>query len=137
MYTAQVTETRAWLSDPYDTSSSIVCGTVETTPLSVQQSGDLRYFAGNIVEGVLYAQTQTSRTLVLRHLSSRQKDQVALWVGKLLLLRTVDGERMFVFYQGITQTKMLRTTPEDGTAEDFTFDVEVQFYRVSFDETQI
>jgi hypothetical protein len=89
------------------------------------------------VEGVARQQDTKVIQLTLKHLSATQRAQVIAWRGKPVLLRTVEGERTFGFYLGVTQQRLLRTTPDDGTTDTVTYDLGITFNRISFDETQL
>lgn len=133
-YTVTLSSDRLWLSDPTDPSNVVVCGSTETEGTVDALDGDIRVYAGGIVEGVVRDQDMRSRTMTLVHLSAADHARVIAWRGTPLLLRTVDGERFFVFYLNVTSHKVLRTTPDDGIGTT-TFDCDITFARVSFDET--
>lgn len=137
-YIVELEASRAWLTDPTDPGgTAIVCGTRDTDGPTSTLDGELRYFAGGLIEGIARDQDDWNSTVTLAHLSPADKDRVLQWRGRPLLWRTVDGERRFVFFVQANVKRLLRTTPEDGSGGEVTFDVQVTFGQVSVDETQL
>jgi hypothetical protein len=137
MYTVEIDVSRAWLSDPANPTGPIVaCGTLEQDSVFTMD-GDLRIYAGPVVEMATRTQDTRTKQLTMRHLSPAQAEQVRSWRGRQLLLRTADGDRMFCAYLEIDRTRLLRTTPDDGTPGSTTYDLQITFQQVSFDETQL
>lgn len=134
MYTVTVDADRMWISDPADPSSYVQCGTRQSSPADNPLDGEVRYYAGGRAQGVVRTQDVYTRPLTLAHLSQADQEQVTAWRGKVVLVRTVEGSRFFAVYFNATVQRVLRTNPENGY-EDYTFDVDVTFTRVSYDES--
>lgn len=132
-YTTIVDFSRAWLSDPADpTDNPLVCGTQRTTGDATDAiDGEVRYFAGD--QSQLVSRTTETRTVpvTLRVLTPAQFAQIKSWKGKVLLLRTAQGEKMFGGYLALTYKPYLRTSVgDDGRA----FDVALTFTEISYSE---
>lgn len=134
MYTISIEADRAWLVEAANpTGAAVVCGTSQTTAGSATLDGDFRYYAGGRVGVAVRDQDLRQLPLTLKHLSPAERDQIEAWRGVTLLLRTVDGAVMFCSYLSISDKRVLRTTPDDES-DNVTYDVDVTFTRVSFDE---
>jgi hypothetical protein len=127
--------TRMVLMDPFDPTNQLFCGSAQSSGLTDTLDGEVRYYAGGLAEPSVRSQDSRSYPITLKHLSSVQVAQVRAWRGTTLIVRSVDGERFFATYFAIAPRRVLRTTPEDGTPEQVTYDVDIEFTRVSFDET--
>jgi hypothetical protein len=126
---------RCWitLADDLD-GDAIVCGSTQTTPGDSQLDGDLRHYAGNRVRAVIRDQDDRTLTYTLRHLSPTEFEKLKSWRGRVVLLRTMDGQRIFCVYSNPQDHRVIGTTPDDDPDGIATFDVDVIFFRVTFDE---
>lgn len=134
MYIATITATRAWITlaeDPDGT--AIICGTRQTSPIDSGLDGEVVYYAGGRSQPAVYDQDLTTAHYTLAHLSPDQLLQIRSWRGKVVLLRTVEGERLFGTYFAAPYSRDLFTTPEDDSAE-VTFDVDIELQQVSYNE---
>lgn len=133
-YTITLPSDIAWLSDPANPDNIVVCGTRDTAGVADTLDGDIRVYAGGVVEGVVREQDIQTRDITLCHLTAADLAQVRAWRGTPLLLRTSDGYHAFVFYLATDHHRVMRTTPSDGIGST-TYDVDVTFTQISFDET--
>lgn len=135
MYTTTLTLTRAWLSDPLDPAdNNLQCGTRTPSDLTDTQDGEFRPFAGNRVQLVVRELETLTRPIVFAALTPAQMQQVRDWKGKLLCLRTIDGERIFGAYLSVSE-KHYYNTSVDGGATWTAYDATVTFTQVSFTES--
>lgn len=126
---------RSWVTLADDPSGpAIVCGTRQGSSAGSTLDGEVRSYAGGRTRAVIRDQDSRTRPLTLRHLSPSELDRLMDWRGRVVLLRTTDGERMFCVYFSVGDRPMLRTTPEDGS-DNVTYDADVTFTRVSYDES--
>lgn len=125
-----VSASLAWLVDPADPSTApLTFGTRTNSDPSLNVDGDYRQYSNGASQIVVY-ETQTSTVAyTLVGLTRDQRVQLENWRGKTLLLRTVDGDRWFVAYLGISPHRRLRTSA------GVRYDVSITFNIVSYDES--
>lgn len=133
-YTTSLALRRAWLVDPLDpTTNPIVCGTTRPQERTDAQEGSVRQYAGGRRQAVVTPVRLVSIPLVLVGLSFAQWKTVEAWKtsGKVLLFRSVQGERHYVAIFELTVRTILATSMNDGRA----FNVTVTLYEVDYDES--
>lgn len=133
MPTVTVAATRAWLTDPLDPGgASVQCGTRRDSPLASAQDGELLVFAGNRSELVTYDTTSVTIAITFAYLTPAQFAQIQKWIGRTLLLRTIDGQRYYGGYLGFSQPTYYRGGPSVGGAW---YEAGVTFLGVTFTDT--
>jgi hypothetical protein len=124
-----LTATLAWLTDPLDPGGdSVQCGTRRPQPLTDTTDGELVLFAGGRAEMAVYDAEQVNMPVVFAALTGAQLAQVKAWKGRTLLLRTIDGARLYGAYLAVAQTTYLLASP-------VVYDAEVMFQAVSYSDT--
>jgi hypothetical protein len=137
VYLVTLTSDRTWITDPFNTDNpGVICGT-RTGALDDTTDGDIRYYPGDRVEGVARPQNAKTMALTLAHLSATQLAQIRAWQGQPVLIRRSFGETFFAMYFSVSFTPVYRTTPEDGSTDQMTYDVDITFTRITIDETLI
>jgi hypothetical protein len=135
MYTGILDVDRAWITLASDPSgASVICGTKQVSATGAPIDGEVIHYAGKRAQAAVYDQDDRAPHYTLSHLSWDQLQQILLWRGQVVLFRTVDGGRVFGVYFDCPYTRSLFTTPPDGTEGTTTFDAEVQFYSVTYNE---
>jgi hypothetical protein len=129
-YQASITLSRAWLVDPLSpTTNPITCGTRRGSDTAATLDGEFRQFAGDRVQLVSRNLHTLTVPIVFAALTATQYAQVEAWMGRVLLLRTIEGGRWFGGYLSVSK-KVYLNTGVTGTLYDAT----VQFTRVSYAE---
>lgn len=125
-----VDSVRAWLVDPTDpTANPLSFGTRTSTDPALSIDGEYRQYSNGASQMVAYATQTSTVAYVLVNLDRAARIQIEQWRGKTLLLRTVDGDRWFVSYLGISPHRRLRTS------SGVRYDVSITFSIVSYDES--
>lgn len=121
--------TLAWLTDPLDPGGDAVqCGTRRPQPLTDTTDGELVLFAGGRAEMAVYDAEQVNMPLTFAALNGTQLAQLRTWKGRTLLLRTIDGARLYGAYLTVAQTTYLLASP-------VLYDAEVMFQAVTYSDT--
>lgn len=127
-YTTFLPGTLAWLTDPLTPGGpSIQCGTRRPQPLADSQDGELVLFAGGRAELATYDAHQVDMPLVFAAITGTQLAQLKAWEGRTLLLRTIDGMRLYGGYFSVAQTTYYLSTP-------VIYDAEVRFQGVTYSD---
>lgn len=128
-YTTTLTGTLAWLTDPLTPGgASVQCGTRRPQPITDTTDGDLVLFAGGRAELAVYDAVTVNMPLVFAALTTTQLAHLKAWKGRTLLLRTIDGMRLYGGYFTVAQTTYLLASP-------ILYDAEVQFQGVTYTDT--
>lgn len=135
MPTVSLAISRCWITDPSDpTGDRVVCGSVETSPVLNPADGELQQFAGNRSRPVVRDQTAQQLPYTLVRLSPADVQQLLDWRGRVLLLRTMDGQRAFSVYFDVPYRRFIGTIPDDDPDGIVTYDADLTFNRVSYSE---
>jgi hypothetical protein len=135
MYTAGITSERLWLTlASAPDGDAIVCGSNQTSAIDVPLDGEVRHYAGNRTQAVVRDQDDLTLPLTLRHLSITQLSLLRTWRGKIVLVRTMEGERFFAVYFNCAYKRVLFTTPDDDPTDIVTYDADISLQRVSYNE---
>jgi len=134
-YYTTLTGTRLWITlAGVADGTAVVCGTQQSQAVDTPLDGEVRHYAGNRIQGVIRDQDDKSMPLTLRHLSTTDRDQLIAWRGQVVLVRTIESERFFAVYYNVPYRRMLGTTPDDGSTDGVTYDVDLVFQKVSWNE---
>lgn len=131
-YTAILNLRRAWLIDPASpTGFSFTSGTRRTGEETDAVEGEVRQFAGGrrqliVRDAVLFTMPIQFVNLSLADVAAFRSHK-----GALLLLRTVQGERVF---GGYLQMSVATQTNTSKGLYGMAFDVTVQFFETSYVE---
>lgn len=136
MPTVSLAINRVWITDPDDPGGDVlICGSTQPSTISVALEGDLRHYAGGRSRASVRDQDDKTVPLTLVHLSPADLVLLVAWRGRTVLLRTMDGEREFVVYSEVPYRRFIGTTPSDDPDGIVTYDVEMTFFRVSYNES--
>lgn len=112
MPTTLLAATRAWLTDPLDPGgASVQCGTRRDGQLATTVDGELLVFAGNRSELVTYDTGSVTLPITFAYLTPAQFAQIQAWIGRTLLLRTIDGQRYYGGFLAVGQSTFYRGGP--------------------------
>lgn len=135
MPTVSIESSRTWITDPTDPGGArVVCGTRVSTSAVATLDGAIRHYAGNRVQAEIYDQDEQQIPLTLAHLSPVEMQWILNHRGRTVLLRRPDGTRAFCTYLTVSYRPIYRTVPDDGS-DRLTYDADVVFVQVSYDET--
>lgn len=130
-----LTAPRAVLIDPTQpTGYKIASGIVRPDSAEGGLDGEFREFAGGRTQLVLYNMPAYIFPVTFVSLDQADFEQMTTrvsdggWMGALLLLRTIDGKRIFGAYLSYTEN------PHFVTSSGITHDVTVQFTQVTYQE---
>lgn len=129
-----VAATRTWITDVID-GSSIQVGTRQTSGPSLALTGAVRYFAGNFAAAASIDQDVHTRTYTIAHISAADASWLYTRRGKTVLVRTYDGERFFAVYFTTSPLRHIGTTPDVDDGSGVTYDTDIEFTEVSYDES--
>lgn len=128
--------TRCWVTLASDTDGpAVICGSQQSSGVDAPLDGEVRHYAGNRAQAIVRDQDDRTLALTLKHLSRGDRDLLLAWRGQVVLVRTMDAERFFAVYFNAPYRRVLRTTPEDGSDGDVTYDMDIAFQRVSWKES--
>lgn len=128
---------RTWITDPLSPVSaggpSVVCGSRQTTGINAQLDGNFRTYAGNRRKAVPLEEDTWAVALTLVQLTRSDVRQLVAWRGQTLLLRTYEGEVLYVAYFSNDWLRMLNTEPrETDDWNDVSYMTTITFQVVSW-----
>lgn len=130
MYTVILPMTRAWLLDPLNPTVTISCGSRAPQDTTDDIDGEIRQYAGNKAQIVTRTSTALIRPITFAALTAAQYEQISAWKGRLLLLRTVDGRRIYGGYFSIAKRRYYNATVDFG-ATNAIYDATANFTQVN------
>lgn len=135
MPTVSLAISRCWITLASDLDGDrVISGTVQNTPAAVPKDGDLRHYAGGRSRYSVRDQDDLTLTYTFIHVSPADIVQLLAWRGETVLLRTMDGQRAFCAYQDVPYDRSIGSVPDDDPNGIVTYDAEIQFLRVTYNE---
>lgn len=124
MYTATLALDRAWLVDVLNpTVGAFSCGTRQTSTDTDATDGEFRFLAGGRTQIIEKDAVSYTWPIELACITAAQLNQVKLWKGRLLCVRTIDGTRQFGGLLSYTVKRYYRMTMPDGTTNGYDCDI--------------
>lgn len=98
---------RSWLTDPADPGGAMLrVGTRRTSGGTAARDGELRVFVGGVTQLVAYDTDTLDTPITLVGLDAVAVQQLRDWRGTLLLLRRIDGSRMYGGFLSIAENPL-------------------------------